>query len=65
MKPIDVLMQEHRVIEGTLDALETAANRLEHGESVRPHFFIDARRRAFSSARWWRPERPPRVARSR
>lgn len=42
MKPIDVLMQEHRVIESALDALETAANRLEHGESVRPQFFIDA-----------------------
>ena len=42
MKPIDVLMQEHRVIEGVLDALETAANRLERGESVRPRFFIDA-----------------------
>ena len=42
MKPIDVLMQEHRVIEGALDALETAANRLERGESIRPTFFIDA-----------------------
>ena len=42
MKPIDELMQEHRVIEEMLDALETAASRLEHAEAVRPGFFIDA-----------------------
>ena len=41
MRPIDLLMQEHRVIEGALDALETAVNRLERGEAVRPGLFID------------------------
>jgi hemerythrin-like domain-containing protein len=42
MNPIDILMQEHRVIEGVLDALESAANRLDRGEVVRPRFFVDA-----------------------
>jgi len=42
MKAIDVLMDEHRVIERVLDALERAAGRLQRGESVRPGFFLDA-----------------------
>ena len=42
MRAIDVLMQEHRVIEQVLDALDSAATRLAHGESVPPRFFLDA-----------------------
>lgn len=34
MKPTDVLMEEHRVIERALDALEEAATRLELGRDV-------------------------------
>lgn len=36
------LMQEHRLIERVLDALETAAGHLEAGHSVPPEFFLDA-----------------------
>src|SRR5512136_564460 len=42
MKATDILMDEHRVIERVLLALETAAQRLEAGEAVRPGFFRDA-----------------------
>lgn len=42
MKPIQVLMDEHRSIERVLDALETAAAGLEAGLAVRPGFFLDA-----------------------
>ncbi|MDE3052716.1 MAG: hemerythrin domain-containing protein [Gemmatimonadota bacterium] len=42
MKAIDVLMDEHRVIERVLDALETAAGRLDRGEPVPAQFFLDA-----------------------
>ena len=42
MKAIDVLMDEHRVIERVLGALEAAARRLERGEPVPPRFFLDA-----------------------
>jgi hemerythrin-like domain-containing protein len=42
MKATDVLMQEHRVIERVLDALDAAAGRLESGESIRPGFFVEA-----------------------
>ena len=42
MRAIDALMQEHRVIEQVLDALESAATRLAHGEVVPPRFFLDA-----------------------
>ena len=42
MKAIDVLMDEHRVIERVLDALETAASRLDRGEAVPAQFFLDA-----------------------
>jgi hemerythrin-like domain-containing protein len=42
MRPTDVLMQEHRVIEGVLDALERAARHLDSARPVRPGFFLDA-----------------------
>lgn len=42
MRANDVLMQEHRVIERVLDALETAAGQLERSRPVRPAFFLDA-----------------------
>ena len=42
MKAIEVLMQEHRVIERVLTALETGAGRLERGQAVRPGFFLEA-----------------------
>jgi hemerythrin-like domain-containing protein len=38
----DELMQEHRIIERVLDALETAAGHLESGHPVRPEFFLEA-----------------------
>jgi len=41
MKAIDVLMDEHRLIERVLDALEEGAQRLARGEAVRPGFFLD------------------------
>ncbi len=41
-KPSDELMQEHRIIEHVLDALETAARYLETGHPVRPEFFLEA-----------------------
>lgn len=42
MKATNVLMEEHRVIEGVLDTLEHAASMLEGGVFVRPGLFIDA-----------------------
>jgi len=42
MKAIDILMEEHRVIERVLAALRAAAERLEQGQGVDPSFFIDA-----------------------
>lgn len=42
MRAIDILMNEHRVIESVLVSLEAQANRLARGESVRPGFFLDA-----------------------
>jgi hemerythrin-like domain-containing protein len=42
MKTTQILMDEHRVIERVLDALEAAAGALERGEGVRPGFFLDA-----------------------
>ncbi|HEX7025059.1 MAG TPA: hemerythrin domain-containing protein [Gemmatimonadales bacterium] len=42
MKATEILMNEHRIIERVLDALETAAARLESGEAVRPEYFLDA-----------------------
>ena len=38
----DELMQEHRLIEHVLDALEKATVHLESGHTVRPEFFIEA-----------------------
>lgn len=42
MQAIDILMQEHRVIEKVLNALESAAERLEAGEDVPMDFFLKA-----------------------
>lgn len=42
MKATEILMGEHRVIERVLNALETAAQRLEEGKDLRPAFFTDA-----------------------
>ena len=42
MQATDILMQEHRVIERVLDALETAAVALERARPVRPAFFLEA-----------------------
>lgn len=42
MKATTILMDEHRVIERVLGALEAAARRLQDGAAVRPGFFIDA-----------------------
>jgi hemerythrin-like domain-containing protein len=42
MKATDVLMQEHRLIERVLDALEVAAGYLEHSQPVPPAFFLEA-----------------------
>ena len=44
MKAIQTLMDEHRVIERVLDALETAAHRLEQNQELRPAFFLNAAR---------------------
>lgn len=42
MKPTLVLMEEHRLIERVLTALQTAAQRVSDGEELRPAFFINA-----------------------
>jgi hemerythrin-like domain-containing protein len=42
MQAIDVLMQEHRIIEQVLDALESAAAHLARGDAVPARFFLDA-----------------------
>ncbi|MBI3163281.1 MAG: hypothetical protein HYZ24_01250, partial [Chloroflexi bacterium] len=42
MQAIDILMQEHRVIEKVLNALESAADRLETGEDIPMDFFLKA-----------------------
>jgi len=42
MKATEILMDEHRVIERVLTALEKAAQMLEGGRSIRPAFFLDA-----------------------
>jgi hemerythrin-like domain-containing protein len=41
MEATDILMNEHRVIERVLLALETAAQRAEQGQDVRPGFFLE------------------------
>jgi hemerythrin-like domain-containing protein len=40
MKPTEILMEEHRVIERVLFALEKASGRLKRGEDVYLRFFI-------------------------
>ena len=42
MKATEILMQEHRLIERVLDALEAATSHLVRGHQVRPGFFLDA-----------------------
>lgn len=42
MKATEILMQEHRVIERVLDALDVAVGRVEHGGDIHPSFFLDA-----------------------
>ena len=42
MKPTEVLMQEHRLIERVLDALEIATDHVTQRDPVRPGFFLDA-----------------------
>jgi hemerythrin-like domain-containing protein len=42
MEATRILMEEHRVIERVINALEAGADRLEAGEQVRPGFFIQA-----------------------
>ena len=42
MQATDILMQEHRVIERVLEALQNAAQAVEDGLPVRPAFFLDA-----------------------
>lgn len=42
MKAIDILKEEHRVIERVLTILELAADHLEQGRAMRPGFFIKA-----------------------
>jgi hemerythrin-like domain-containing protein len=41
MEATEILMSEHRVIERVIAALETAAQHLQQGTSVRPGFFVD------------------------
>ncbi len=42
MQATEMLMEEHRVIERVIGALETAAKRLRNNESVEPEFFLQA-----------------------
>jgi hemerythrin-like domain-containing protein len=42
MKATEILMEEHRVIERVLTALQAGAQRLSEGEAIRPAFFINA-----------------------
>ncbi|MBN1887165.1 MAG: hemerythrin domain-containing protein [Thermoflexales bacterium] len=42
MEATNILMEEHRVIERVLAALEAAAGRLGQNQSLRPGFFTDA-----------------------
>jgi len=42
MLATDILMSEHRVIERVIQVLETAAQRLQAGQPVRPGFFLEA-----------------------
>jgi hemerythrin-like domain-containing protein len=42
MQATQTLMEEHRVIERVLTALQIAANRVSRGEGIRPAFFVNA-----------------------
>ncbi|MBU1099094.1 MAG: hemerythrin domain-containing protein [Bacteroidetes bacterium] len=42
MKAVEIMMDEHRVIEKALKSLEKAANKIEAGEDVRTEFFLEA-----------------------
>jgi hemerythrin-like domain-containing protein len=42
MEATQILMEEHRVIERVLAALETAASRLRSGEAISPAIFLQA-----------------------
>jgi hemerythrin-like domain-containing protein len=42
MKPTQILMDEHRVIEHVLSAMQLAAERLSRGDMIRPAFFINS-----------------------
>lgn len=42
MKPVEIMMNEHRTIEKVLSALEKAVNKLESGDQVPAQFFYDA-----------------------
>jgi hemerythrin-like domain-containing protein len=42
MQATQILMEEHRVIERVLTALQVAAERLSQGEEIRPAFFVNA-----------------------
>ncbi|HEX9090220.1 MAG TPA: hemerythrin domain-containing protein [Anaerolineales bacterium] len=42
MKAMEVLMDEHRVIEGVLNSLETSVNHMESGLPVRAEFLLSA-----------------------
>ena len=42
MKATQILMDEHRVIERVLAALQVAAGRVSQGEEMRPAFFVNA-----------------------
>ena len=44
MQATEILSSEHRVIERVIAALDTASDRLEAGDAVRPGFFLDATR---------------------
>jgi len=44
MLATEILSSEHRVIERMIEALTSAAERLDAGEAVRPGFFIEAAR---------------------
>ncbi len=42
MQATQILMDEHRVIERVVSALQVAAERVSQGEEMRPVFFVDA-----------------------
>ncbi|MRR31110.1 hemerythrin, partial [bacterium] len=42
MEATEMLMTEHRIVEGVLASLERAADRLDKKQPIRPGFFSDA-----------------------